>query len=56
MRVTTGLGPGCWIVARGRHRVKSPALPPRSTRAQCQADLNAYAARKGWRRVDEGIA
>jgi len=40
-----------WIVARGRKRVKSPALPPRKTAAECQQDLDLYAAEKGWRKA-----
>lgn len=32
----------------GGHRVKSPALPLRPTREEAQADLDAYAARKGF--------
>jgi len=51
VRVTKGLGRDCWIVARGRHRVKSPALPPRSTARQCQCDLDRYAAARGWQAV-----
>lgn len=38
-----------WIVARGQHRVKSPALPPRRTPMECQRDLERYAAKRGWR-------
>ena len=30
------------------HRVCSPKLPLRETHAEAQADLDAYAARKGW--------
>lgn len=37
-----------WISARGRHRVKSQVLPPRATREEAQADLDAYAAERGW--------
>lgn len=37
-----------WISARGRHRVKSQALPPRDTQEEAQADLDAYADGKGW--------
>lgn len=37
-----------WISARGRHRVKSSALPPRDTQEEAQADLDAYADGKGW--------
>lgn len=37
-----------WISARGRHRVKSPSLPPRDTQEEAQADLDAYADGKGW--------
>lgn len=38
-----------WISARGRHRVKSPQLPPRPTWEEAQADLDAYAAERGWK-------
>lgn len=48
VQVTRGLG-DTWIVARGRHRIKSPALPVRRTAMKCQRDLDAYAQRKGWR-------
>lgn len=37
-----------WISARGRHRVKSPLLPPRATWKEAQDDLDAYAAERGW--------
>ena len=33
------------------HRVKTRALPLRETRDEAQADLDAYAARKGWVRA-----
>ena len=42
-----------WISARGRHRVKSPALPPRDTQEEAQADLDAYASGKGWDAVPQ---
>lgn len=35
------------------HRVRSPKLPLRESHAAAQADLDAYAAKKGWPRVDE---
>ena len=47
VEVTHGLG-DWWIVARGRHRVKTAALPPRKSADECQRDLDAYAARKRW--------
>lgn len=44
---------GAWITVRlkfsaGGKRIKSPALPPRKSRAAAQADLDVYAAEKGW--------
>ncbi|MFA5706797.1 MAG: hypothetical protein WDA41_10620 [Candidatus Neomarinimicrobiota bacterium] len=42
-----------WISARGRHRVKSPSLPPRDTQEEAQADLDAYADGKGWEIVPQ---
>ena len=50
VEVTHGLG-DWWIVARGRHRVKTSALPPRKSAKECQRDLDAYATRKKWRRL-----
>lgn len=41
-----------WISARGRHRVKSPLLPPRATWDQAQADLDTYAAARGWQQYE----
>lgn len=51
IRVGRGLD-NCWIVKRGYHRVKSPALPPRETAAQCQQDLDRYAAARAWKAVE----
>jgi hypothetical protein len=31
------------------HRIVSKALPVRQTEAEAQADLDAYASKKGWR-------
>lgn len=45
--VIHGLGDK-WISARGRHRMKSPKLPPRDTREEAQTDLDAYAKAKKW--------
>ncbi len=47
-----------WISARGRHRVKSPRLPPRPTWEQAQADLDKYAAERGWTeyKTDQPVA
>ncbi len=47
-----------WIVGRktsngGHHRLKSLLLPPRETAEECQRDLDEYAAKKGWRRVED---
>lgn len=45
---------GAWISIRqkpgmrGGKRVKSPALPPRRSRVDAQADLDAYAVSNGW--------
>lgn len=36
----------------GTHRLKSKALPQRKTQAEAQADLDAYAKAKGWRKED----
>ena len=57
VEVLEGLG-NVWIVGTltpsgGRRRLKSPALPPRSTRAQCEQDLVNYAAKKGWPQANE---
>lgn len=41
-----------WISARGRHRVKSPNLPPRPTWEEAQRDLDAYAAERGWKEYE----
>lgn len=35
----------------GMHRLKSKDLPERTTLEQAQSDLDAYAAKKGWKRV-----
>lgn len=51
VEVTHGLG-DWWICARGRHRVKSKALPPRKTWQECQRDLDAYAASKNWQPIN----
>lgn len=32
----------------GTHRLKSPSLPLRDTQEEAQADLDAYAEKKGW--------
>ena len=50
VEIVRGLG-DCWIVARGRHRVKTQALPPRKVAAACERDLDEYATRKGWPRL-----
>lgn len=50
VEVTHGLA-DWWIVARGRRRVKSAALPPRKTASECQRDLDRYATQKGWRKA-----
>ena len=42
-----------WIVARGRHRVKSQAMPPRRTADACQRDLDAYAIKQKWQAIEE---
>jgi len=53
VEVTHGLG-DCWIVGRrnprtgNHHRVKTTAMPPRDTAAECQRDLDEYARRKRW--------
>lgn len=53
--VAPGLG-DCWIVGRltatGAHRLKSPAVPVRKTAAECQDDLDAYAVKRGWLKVE----
>ena len=56
--VEKGLGGGTWMSmrqsnSRGLHRVKSPALPIRDSRDAAQADLNAYAEKRGWRRREQ---
>ena len=38
----------------GYHRVNSPDLPVRKTLEEAQADLDAWAAKKGLREVEEG--
>jgi len=54
VRVDSGLGGDTYMSMRiredggGMHRVKSPKLPPRPSRAEAQADLDAYAADKEW--------
>ena len=56
--VTAGIsGGGCWFTARrghsgALHRVKSPYLPLRDTRADAQVDLDAYAERHKLERVE----
>ena len=56
--VSEGLQPGQWMAMRlakngySKHRVKSPALPIRAKLEDAQADLDAYAARRGWRVVE----
>lgn len=47
VEVKPGLG-DWWICARNGHRVKSPALPARKSPEECQANLDAYAAKRGW--------
>lgn len=37
----------------GRVRVHSRTLPVRMTQEEAQADLDAYAAKKGWKTGDE---
>lgn len=50
IRVSEGIGGGdIFFSKRGNHRLKSPALPLRESAAEAQADLDAYAAKKGWR-------
>lgn len=53
--VSCGISDGTvWITVRqktiraGTHRIKSPSLPKRSTKAEAQADLDAYALKHGW--------
>jgi hypothetical protein len=36
----------------GTHRVKTKALPIRTTFDEAQSDLNAYAAKRGWQRKE----
>jgi len=56
VEVTHGLG-DVWIVGRrnprtgNHHRVKTNAMPPRQTAAECQRDLDEYARRKRWAAV-----
>ena len=48
--VRKGLGE-VHIVCRGEHgrrRVKSSLLPPTKTEEECQANLDAYAAKRKW--------
>ena len=45
-----------WMTVRqkgrnGTHRVKAPALPIRHTPEEAQADLDRYAAEKGWEAI-----
>jgi len=53
VEVAHGLG-DVWIVGRpnprtyGHHRVTTKAMPPRQSAAECQVDLDAYAASRGW--------
>lgn len=57
--VSEGLHAGQWMAmrlaknGRSKHRVKSPALPIRATRDEAQADLDAYAAKRGWRVLEK---
>ena len=53
--VFPGLG-NAWIIGIRKpngsvKRVKSPALPAHNSRECCQADLDYYAAAKGWQPV-----
>lgn len=57
--VTCGISKGDkWMTVRqktpkaGTHRIKSPKLPVRGTRAEAQQDLDAYAIIKKWDEVD----
>jgi len=56
--VDCGIGGKPWFTYREKNgcgfgnRVKSPALPVRPTREEAQADLDAYAEKKGWREVE----
>jgi len=56
VEVSHGLG-DVWIVGRrnprtgNHHRIKTPAMPPRKTAAECQRDLDEYARRKRWSAV-----
>lgn len=57
--VSCGISDGSkWMTVRqktmrsGTHRIKSPALPLRATLAEAQADLDAYAQKRGW---DEAV-
>jgi hypothetical protein len=53
--VSSGISGGEWwltvyrALTGGTHRIKSKTLPLRDTRQEAQADLDAYAATKGWR-------
>lgn len=54
--VSSGISGGSvWMTVRrkkasaGTHRLKSPALPLRDTREEAQRDLEAFAAKKGWK-------
>ena len=51
VEVLPGLG-GIFICGikngMGKHRVKSPALPPRKTAEECYEDLQAYAKKNKW--------
>lgn len=42
---------GKWSVSRAGRRLQHPSLPLRQTAEQCQADLDAYAAKRGWASV-----
>ena len=55
--VQRAMGSGPWITCwqspgGGTHRVKSPALPPRGTEEEAQADLDAFAAKRGLKIVN----
>ena len=56
LEVLEGLG-RWWIVGYRKgaaHKsLKSPACPPRETRAEAQRDLDAYAKKKGLREVPD---
>lgn len=56
--VSPGISDGkVWMTVRqapgksGTKRVKSPMLPLRENEAKAQADLDAYAKAKGWKKV-----